>query len=96
MRLLDLIHQDHRVRLATYRFGQITAFFIADIARRRADQTSHRMLLHELGHVDPHHGVFGIEQKLGQRLAQLGFTDTGRTKEHERATRAVRVGQTGP
>ena len=91
MRLLDLIHQDHRVRLTTHRFGQITAFFVTDVARRRTDQASNRMLLHELGHVDPHHGVLGVKQELGQCLAQLGFTHTGRAKEHERATRAVRV-----
>ncbi|MNF97536.1 hypothetical protein D3C84_803700 [compost metagenome] len=53
------------------------------------------MFLHELGHVDPHHRLFGIKEEFGQGLAQLGFTDTGRAEEHERAARAIRVGQPG-
>ena len=37
VRLLDLIQQDDRVWFATHGFGQVTAFFVANIARRRAD-----------------------------------------------------------
>ena len=44
-----------RVRLAAHRLGQVAALLVADIARRRADQARHRVLLHELGHVDADH-----------------------------------------
>ena len=54
------------------------------------------MLLHEFRHVDAHHGVFVIEQKLRESLAQLGFSDAGRAEEQERADRAVRILQTRP
>jgi hypothetical protein len=37
VRFLDLVEQDHRVRLPPYGFGQISALLVADIARRRAD-----------------------------------------------------------
>ncbi len=44
--------------------------------RRRADESGHAVLLHVLGHVDPHHGVLGVEQELGQGLGQLRLTHT--------------------
>ena len=69
VRLLDLIEQQHRIRPATHGFRQVAAFLVADVARRRADETRDRVLLHELGHVDADHRLFGIEEELGQRLA---------------------------
>ena len=69
VRLLDLVEQDHRVRLAAHRLGEITAFLVTDVARRRADQPRDGVLLHELGHVDADHRLFGVEQELGERLA---------------------------
>ena len=53
------------------------------------------MLLHKLGHIDTHQRLFGVEQKLSQRLAQFSFTDPGWTKEEERTTWPIRVGQPG-
>ncbi|MNF70775.1 hypothetical protein D3C84_526990 [compost metagenome] len=53
------------------------------------------MLLHELGHVDAHQRLLGIEEEFGQRLAQLGLTHPGRTEEEEGAAGPVRVGQAG-
>jgi len=37
--------------------------------RPHADETGHGVLLHECRYVDAHHGLLGIEQKLGQGLA---------------------------
>src|SRR5262249_30694126 len=37
MRLLNFVEQDDRVRSATYAFRKLAAFFVADIAWRRAD-----------------------------------------------------------
>ena len=93
VRLLDLVEQDHGVGLAAYGFRQVPALFITDIAGRGADQPRHRMALHELGHVDTHHGLFGVEQEGGDRLAQLRLAHAGRTEEQERADRTCRIGQ---
>jgi hypothetical protein len=38
MRLLDLVEQEHAVRMLVDRVGQQAALVEADIARRRADQ----------------------------------------------------------
>ena len=51
------------------------------------------MLLHELGHVDAHHRLFGVEQEFGERFAKLGLADAGRAEEQEGAIRTIRVGE---
>ena len=76
MRLLHFVQQDHAVGLAPHCLGQMAAFFIPDIARRRADQARNRVFLHELGHVDADEMLFRIEQEFSQRLAQLGLAHT--------------------
>ena len=68
VRLLDFVEQQHRIRPAAHGLGQITAFLVANVARRRADQARDRMLLHELRHVDAHHRLFGIEQEFASAL----------------------------
>ena len=78
---LDLVEQDHAVRPAADRLGQSPAFLIADVARRGADHAGHRVLLHELAHVDADDGLLGVEQQLGQGLAQLGLAHPGRPQE---------------
>ena len=93
MRLLDFIEQDHAVRTAPHRFGEITAFLVTDISRRRADQTAHGMFFHELAHVDADHRFGRIEQEFRERLAQLRLADAGRAKKQERTVRPIRIGQ---
>ncbi len=66
VRLLDLVEQDHRVRPAPDRFGELSAFLVPDIARRRADEPRHGVLLHVLRHVDTHHRPFVVEEELRQ------------------------------
>jgi hypothetical protein len=95
MRLLDLVEQHDLVGPPPHRLGQRAALLVADIAGRRADQPGHRVLLHELGHVDAHHRGVVVEQERGERLGQLGLADAGRAQEHERADRPVRVLQPG-
>lgn len=53
------------------------------------------MLLAELRHVEGDQRVLVTEEELGERLGQLGLTDTGRTGEDERTTGTLRVLQTG-
>ena len=52
MRLLDLVEQQHAVRMLGDRLGEQAALVEADVARRRADQARHRVPLHVLGHVE--------------------------------------------
>ena len=93
MRLLDLVQQDHAVRLAADRLGQVAALLVADVARRRADEPRDRMPLLELRHVDADQMLLRVEQEFGERLAQLGLADARRAEEQERAVGAVRIGQ---
>ncbi len=93
MRLLDLVEQDDRVRAATHLLGKLSAFFVADVSRRRADQARDRVLLHVLGHVDADHGVLVVEQKLGECTRQFGLADAGRAQENERADRTLGIAQ---
>ena len=91
MRLLDFVKQDHRVWASTNGFGKLTALFIADVARRGADESRDRVLLAVLTHVDAHHRLLIVEQEFSQALGELGLTHTGRAQEQERAGWAVRV-----
>src|SRR4051812_43824775 len=91
MRLLDLVEQDDAVRPATHGLGELPAFLVADVARRRADETSDGMLLHVLAHVDAHHRVLVIEQEFGERPGRFGLADAGRAEEDEAADRLVGI-----
>ena len=48
VRLLDFVEQDDLIRSAPYRFGEDTAFLVADISRRSADHTRDGVFLHVL------------------------------------------------
>ena len=96
MRLLDLVEQHHRVRAPPHRLGERASFLVADIARRRADQPRHGVLLLILRHVHAHHGALIVEQELGECARQLGLADAGRAQEQERAERAARILKPGP
>ena len=91
VRLLDLVEEHHRVGLAAHRLGELAALLVADVARRRADQPRHGVLLHVLGHVDAHHVLLAVEERLGERLRELGLADAGGAEEDERADRPPRV-----
>ncbi len=95
VRLLDLVEEDHRVGPAPHRLGELAALLVADVAGGRADQPRDGVLLHVLGHVEPHHGLLVVEEELGQRPRRLGLPDAGGAEEDERADGAVRVLQPG-
>ena len=52
MRLLDLVEQQHAMRMLVDAVGQQPALVEADIAGRRADQPRHRVPLHVFRHVE--------------------------------------------
>src|SRR5690606_39481850 len=68
---------------------------VAHVAGGRAEEAGDRVLLAELRHVEGDQRVLVTEEELGERLGQLGLTDTGRAGEDERTTGALRVLQTG-
>src|SRR5438093_9826064 len=94
MRLLDFIKKNDAVWPPPDRLAELAAFFVTDIAGRRADQARDGVLFHVLAHVDADHRVLVIEQEFRQRTGGLGLADTRRTEEDERADRAAGVLQT--
>ena len=94
VRLLDLVEQHHRVRPAADGLGELTALVVADVARGRADEARHVVLLLVLRHVDADHRVLVVEQEVGEAARQLGLADARRAEEQERADRAG-AGRTG-
>ena len=89
MCLLKFVKEHHAIRTTTYRLSKTAAFFVPNISRRRTNQSSHRVLLHELTHVDSDHGGFGIKEIFSKRFAQLGLTNARWPKEQERTNRAA-------
>jgi hypothetical protein len=90
--LLDLVQQQHRVRLLGDGLGQQAALVEADVARRRTDQARHGVTLHVLRHVEAHQ--LDAEDE-GQLLGHLGLADAGRTGEQEGADRLVLLAEAG-
>ncbi len=93
--LLELVEQHHRVRPPAHRLGELAALVVTHVAGRRAHEARHGVLLHVLRHVDPDHGLLGVEHELGQRAGQLRLADAGGTDEQERADRPVGVLEAG-
>ena len=91
VRLLDLVQEDDGVRMATEGLGELAAFFVADVAGRRADETRDRVLLHILGHIDADHRLLAVEEFGRERLGELGLADAGGAEEEERADGATRI-----
>ncbi len=67
VRLFDFVEQHNAIRLAAHSFGELTAFIITNIAGRRTNQSSHRMLLHVFGHVEAHDIVGRVKQRRSER-----------------------------
>ena len=77
VRLLDLVEKHDLIRPPTHRFGQRAAFLVADITRRRADQTRDRMLLHVLRHIDADERRVVVEEIACERFRELRLADAG-------------------
>ena len=92
---LDLVEQDHRIGSSLDGLGQESPLLVAHVAWRRANQPRHRVLFHELRHVQTHHGLLVVEQKLGQGSRQLRLAHSGRTQKNEGSDGPVLVLQSG-
>jgi len=64
VRLLNLVEEHERVRAAAHRLRELAALGVPDVAGGGADELGHGVALHELGHVQAHHGVLAAEVKL--------------------------------
>ena len=92
MRLFDFIEQQDAMRIFPNRFGQQSALIVADIARRRANQTRHGMLFHVFAHVEARETNAETRRKL---LGDFGFAHARRPGEQKRADRFIRHAQSG-
>ena len=92
MRLLDLVEQQHAVRMLVDAVGQQAALVEADIAGRRADQPRDRVALHVFRHVEAQQ--LDAERD-GELLGDLGLADAGRAGEQVAADRLFRFAQAG-
>ena len=70
------------------KLGQLPAFFVPDIARRRADYFGHGVPFHIFGHINSYQRLFVIEHKLRQSFGQFGLAHARRPEKDERADRA--------
>ena len=93
--LFDFVEQHNREWLATHGFGELAAFFVADVSRRRTNETAHGVLFHVLGHVERDECLIVTEQEFGEGLCKFCFTNTCWSEEDERTAWATWVFQTG-
>ena len=77
MRLLDLVEQQHAVRMLVDAVGEQAALVEADIAGRRADQARDGVPLHVFRHVEA--DDLDAERR-GELLGHLGLADAGRDR----------------
>ena len=91
VRLLDLVEQHDRVRVATNGLGELAALVVTDVTRRAADELGDLELATELGHVEADECVLAAKEVLGERLGKLGLARAGGTKEDKAAAGATRV-----
>ena len=92
MRLLDLVEQQHAMRMLVDAVGQQAALVEADIAGRRADQPRDGVALHVFRHVEADE----LDAEAGgELLGHLGLADAGRAGEQVAADRLLRLAQAG-
>ena len=77
MRLFDFVEQDDAKRAAAHGFGELPAFVVAHIARRRSDEAGYGVLFHVLGHVQAHDVALIVKQVVRKRARQFGLAHAG-------------------
>ena len=93
VRLLDLVEQQHAMRVLVHAIGQQATLVEADVARRRADQARDRVFLHVLGHVEAQQ--FHAE-RIRQLLRHLGLADARGAGKEVVADGLLGFAQTSP
>jgi hypothetical protein len=90
---LDFVEKYDSMRRLADRVGQETAFFVADIAWRRTDQTRYGVFLLVLRHVE---AVESDAEVPCQLSGEFGLADARRSDEHEIRDRLVGRAEAGP
>ena len=93
--LFDFIKENDAVGATPNSFGQLTTFFVTDVAWRCPDEARDGMFFHVFGHIDADDSVFAIEKSGGKGTGEFGFAYAGRSEKKERADGALRVFQAG-
>ena len=93
VRLLDFVEQHHVIGMLPDGVDQQAALLEPDVARRRADEACHGVLLHVLAHVEAGELVAQMD---GELPGQLGLAHARRPGEQEAARRPVRRAKAGP
>ncbi len=91
MSFFDFIKHDDRVRSAANGLSQLAGFLVADVTRRRTDETRHRMALHELRHIELHQRILTAKEEFRQRFGELRLANPGRSQENKGPDRSSRV-----
>src|SRR5215211_6828126 len=91
MCLLYLIEQHDGVWAPPHSFSELSAFVIADVSRRRANEPCDCVLLHVLGHVDADHRLLVVEQEFRESAGRLGLPNACWSEENERSNRPIRI-----
>ena len=91
VRFFDFIQEDNTVRTPTNRLRQRTSLFIADVARRCTDESTHSVPFHIFAHIETNHRRVIIKEDFGKCLTEFGLTHPGRPEEQKRADRSIGV-----
>ncbi len=95
MRLFNFIKQDNSIRTSADCLCELAAFFITDISRRRAEESTHCMLFAIFRHINADESFLVIEHEPGEGFCQLGLSYPGRANKNKGANRSGRIFQPG-
>lgn len=93
MSLFDFIEKNDTVGISSNLFRELTAFLVANIARRSTNQARNRVLFHVFAHINTNHVLIRIKQFECKSLGQLCFTGTRGSNEKEASGGLVRTRQ---
>src|SRR2546429_1707406 len=88
---LDFVKKDDGIQMTSHLLGELAAFFIANVAWRRANQPRDTVLLHVLAHVDADHQLLVVEKKFRQSTRELSFSHPGGSEKNERDRKSTRL-----
>ena len=75
--------------MGTHGFGQLAAFFVTHVSRRRTDESRNAVLFHVFAHVNTHQSRLAVEQFGRKRTGQFRLAHTRRAQEQETANRRI-------
>jgi hypothetical protein len=91
VRLFDLVEEDDELVELLRRFGEVAAFVVADVARRRADELRVFVGQRVFRAVDPKKARLRAVERLRNRLREFGLADADVADEEERPDGTSRI-----